>query len=323
MYWLINDELPALIGPMDRGDRWFFMPTHVPADMAFSNQDVPGLIRRATGIDLPYEVLSSDEWIASQLVADRYRDRRVFLIGDACHLHPPFGGYGMNMGIADGVDLGWKIAAVLRGWGGAALLESYQAERRPVHQYVISEAVANHALLGNQLWRAQIEADGPEGEKVRQEVGDLIRNTKAREFHALGVVKGYRYEDSPVLVSESGALPSLDWREYQPSAHPGCIAPHAWLQDGSSLYDHFGDGFTLLCTEGAIDSGAEEILRAARALGVPVKPLPAPHLAKLYQARYTLVRPDQHVAWRGHDSADAGSIIARVVGMSSGGRHGT
>src|SRR5207245_8574625 len=115
--------------------------------------EAPSLIRTATGIDLCYEILSSDQWVASRLLADRYRDRRVFLAGDACHLHPPFGGYGMNMGIADAVDLGWKIAAVLQGGGGPRLLESYEAERRPVHEFVKAEAVANHALLPNRQGR--------------------------------------------------------------------------------------------------------------------------------------------------------------------------
>src|SRR5439155_23429970 len=106
MYWQVNGEVPSLLGPMDRGDKWVFGPTAVPEGMKLEHADMPALIRKATGIDLPYEILSSDQWVASRLIADRYRDRRVFLAGDACHLHPPFGGYGMNMGIADAVDLG-------------------------------------------------------------------------------------------------------------------------------------------------------------------------------------------------------------------------
>ena len=116
MYWLVNPDLPGLTGPMDTGDRWFFMPTGVPAGVQIDPANAPEMIRRATGIDLPFEILSSDQWTASSMVADRYSDRRVFLIGDACHVHPPFGGYGMNMGFGDGVDLGWKISAVLQGW---------------------------------------------------------------------------------------------------------------------------------------------------------------------------------------------------------------
>lgn len=119
MYWQVNRELPSIVGPMDKGDRWFFMPTAIADGMTRKDFEATSIIARSTGIDTDYEILSSDEWVASRLRATHYRDRRVFLVGDACHLHPPFGGYGMNMGVADSVDLGWKVAAVLRGWGGA------------------------------------------------------------------------------------------------------------------------------------------------------------------------------------------------------------
>jgi 2-polyprenyl-6-methoxyphenol hydroxylase-like FAD-dependent oxidoreductase len=314
MYWMVNDELPAVMGPMDSGDRYYFVPTYVPDGMKILPEEVPRQIHRATGLDLPYKVLSSDEWEASQLVADRYRERRVFLIGDACHLHPPFGGYGMNMGVGDGVDLGWKMAAVLAGWGGPALLESYEIERRPVHQFVIEEAVANHAVLGNQLRRDDLEAPGPAGERARREVGEHIARVKPREFHGLGVVKGYRYRNSPVIVAEGVPPPEPRWDEYRPSGYPGCIAPHAWLSDGSSLYDHFEDrGYTLLAADGA--EVPQALHEAARSAGAPLATLSAPaNLMELYGARYALIRPDQHVAWRGDAISDAASLIMRVTG---------
>ncbi|MES2187791.1 MAG: FAD-dependent monooxygenase [Pseudomonadota bacterium] len=320
MYWQINGDVPSLIGPMDAGDKWFFMPTQVPEELRRGELDAAALIRRATGIDLPYEVLSTDEWAASRLISDRYRDRRVFLAGDACHLHPPFGGYGMNMGIADGVDLGWKLAAVLQGWGGGALLDSYEAERRPVHLKVLEEAVANHATLGKQLAAGGIEADGPEGERVRQEIGARIQATKLREFTTLGVVLGYRYDDSPVVVPDGTPAPADDFLNYVPSARPGCLAPHAWLHDGSSLYDHFGVGFTLLA---AADAPADEVARAradAVRLGVPLA-LAQPTegaLPRLYPTRYTLVRPDQHVAWRGEGwPQDGAALLRQVTGQAA------
>ena len=149
----MNNDLPSLIGPMDKGDLWFFMPSGIPQGKTFSNDEAVAAIKEATGIDLPYEILSSDEWVASRLLADRYRDGRVFLSGDASHLHPPFGGFGMNMGISDSVDLGWKLAAVIQGWGGPALLDSFEAERRPAHEFVMDEAESNHATLPNQFVR--------------------------------------------------------------------------------------------------------------------------------------------------------------------------
>jgi 2-polyprenyl-6-methoxyphenol hydroxylase-like FAD-dependent oxidoreductase len=317
MYWQINDEVPSLLGPMDRGDRWFFGPTRVGPDEVLNERDMPDLIRRSTGVDLPYEILSSDEWIASRLIADRYHDGRVFLAGDACHLHPPFGGYGMNMGIADAVDLGWKIAATLQGWGGPRLLGSYAQERKPVHNHVMDEAVANHALLSNQLWEEGIEDDTPQGAAIRARAGARIGDAKQREFYTLGVVLGYRYESSPVIVPDGTSPPPQTSRDYVPSSCPGRLAPHAWLADGSSLYDRFGAGFTLLSDGGADEAAAAGA--AAQALGIPLTLLPAPSrdVAALYEARHVLIRPDQHVAWRGDAPADWASVLRQVTGHES------
>lgn len=319
MYWQVNEEVPSLIGPMDRGDKWFFMPTAVSEGLKFAPSDAPELIRRATGIDLPYEVLSSDEWVASRLLADRYRDRRVFLAGDACHLHPPFGGYGMNMGVADGVDLGWKLAAVLQGWGGARLLDSYESERRPVHNFVMDEAVANHALLSHKLWKPGMEDDSEQGARLRRQVGTLIEAAKIREFTTLGVVLGYRYDRSPVIVPDDSPAPHQDFLNYVPSAHPGCLAPHAWLHDGTSLYDHFGPGFTLLVADGADAGEIERAREDARKADVPLSILRPrePAIADLYRARYALIRPDQHVAWRGDAWPEqASQLLSQVTGRT-------
>ena len=318
MYWLVNRDTPGLIGPMDRGDKWFFMPTQVPAGVKLGDLDVPAMIAKATGIDLPYEVLSAEEWTASRLIADRYQDRRVFLAGDACHLHPPFGGYGMNMGVADGVDLGWKLAAVLQGWGGSALLGSYEAERRPVHETVLDEAVANHATLGKQLAAEGIEAETDAGAQLRREVGARIQVAKLREFATLGVVLGSHYENSPVIVADGTPAPAPDFINYVPSARPGHLAPHAWLHDGSSLYDHFGAGFTLLATP---DTSADELgnaLHQARDLGIALKVLQPREggVAALYKTRCTLIRPDQHVAWRGAAwPTDGAALLKQVTGF--------
>lgn len=320
MYWQVNADVPSLIGPMDRDDRWFFMPTAVREGFKFQPEEAPALIRQATGIDLPYEVLSSDEWVASKLLADKYRNGRVFLAGDACHLHPPFGGYGMNMGIADGVDLGWKLAAMLQGWGGAALLDSYERERRPVHQFVMDEAAANHATLGNQLFQPGLEDNTPEGACLRGAVGTRVQAAKLREFNTLGVVKGYSYDDSPVIAHEGGPAPIRDFLNYVPTARPGYIAPHLWLHDGSSLYDQFGPGFSLLVTDNSADTASQAMVNAARGAGVPLRVVHAPGTAAadLYRARYALIRPDQHVAWRGDQlPSDPLRTLLHLTGRAS------
>ncbi len=320
MYWQVNGDAPSLVGPMDRGDKWFFMPTGVKEDWKLDPADAPALIRKATGIDLPYEVLSTDEWVASRFLGDKYRDRRVFLAGDACHLHPPFGGYGMNMGVCDGVDLGWKLAAVLQGWGGEQLLQSYEQERRPVHEMVLDEAVTNHSTLGNQLWQPGMESGTDEGAAMRKELGVRIQAAKMREFTTLGVMLGYRYNQSPVIASDGTPVPGHDFVNYVPTSRPGSLAPHAWLHDGSSLYDHFGDGFTLLVHSDAPIDQIEEARRQAREAGTPLKVIqPAEGaLPALYPTRFTLVRPDQHVAWRGDAWPNASvALLEKVTGRNS------
>ncbi len=316
MYWMVNDDVPSLLGPMDGAGLWFFMATRLPGNMDPADVDPAALIRRGTGLDdLAIEVVGTDPWTAHQLIADRYSTARVLLAGDACHLHPPFGGFGMNMGIGDAVDLGWKLAATLQGWGGPGLLATYQQERRPVHEWTIAEAVANYALVGNQLVRPAIEAPGPVGEATRCEVAEIIKATKVREFKTLGIVLGYRYAGSPIVVDDGSAAPVSESTLYIPSAHPGCLAPHLWLQDGSSLYDHFGPGFSLLVTEDGHEAAATSFAAAAGRVGMPltvVRPGDV-RLRARYDASLVLVRPDQHVAWRGNEAPAAVAALLDVV----------
>lgn len=299
--WQCNQDMPSFIGPMDVGDKWFFVPTGISKDAEFTEDELLTMIRQSTGLDLPYRILSSEIWVASRLLADRYSNGRVFLAGDACHLHPPFGGFGMNMGIADAVDLGWKLAAVLQGWGAPALLDTYEGERRPIHNYVMDEAEANHALAPNQLARDGIEDDTREGQAIRDDVADLIWKTKQPEFFSLGVVLGYRYMNSPIIVEENPQTPWTKSIDYVPSAAPGSLAPHQWLEDGSSLYDHFGKGFTMLVLDPTAMPEAQGAKAQAERLAIPfhIFETSAEAVQALYKAPLALIRPDQHVAWRG------------------------
>ena len=319
MYWMVNEEMPSVLGPMDEAGLWTFMVTKLVDDIDVATIDAVDLIRRGTGLrDLDIEIVGTDLWVAHRLVADKYARDRVFLAGDACHLHPPFGGFGMNMGIGDAVDLGWKIGARLAGWGGGELLASYELERRPVHQRTIAEAVHNFGLTGNQLVRPGLEEPGLVGEATRREVADIIEATKMREFKTLGIVLGMRYENSPIVVADGSEPPPDHFMLYIPSAHPGCLAPHLWLSDGSSLYDHFGEGFTLVITEGD-RSATRRLVEAAAKHKTPLKTLALAdaRLRDRYGARFVLIRPDQHVAWRGNSfPADCDSLIACVTGSS-------
>ncbi len=315
MFWQINAEVPSLIGPMDKGDLWFFMPTRIDEGRKLSTDEAAALIRQATGLDTPIEVLSSDEWVASRLLADHYQLGRVFLTGDASHLHPPFGGFGMLLGVSDSVDLGWKIAATLDGWGGPALLESYEVERRQVHRVVLDAAESNHTILANQLVLPHLEDDTPQGEAARAQSAALIRQHKHDEFFARGIVLGCCMVDSPIIRDDGT---QQDWAPgvvYHPVATPGCLAPHRWLSDTVSLYDRFGPGFTLLVTAAGC---ADDIARAcaeADAVPLTVLDLPDTGLRPQYGAKLVLIRPDQHVAWRGDAWPTGSGLFAQVTGQ--------
>ena len=301
MYWIVNADAPGLIGPMDVGDQWFMiMPAPNGLD-SIGDKEARAAILGAIGRDTDIEVMTIDPWQAHSLIADSYGSDRVFLAGDACHLHPPFGGYGMNLGIGDAVDLGWKLAAMLRGWGGSKLLSSYESEKRPMHQKVVEEAVANNAVLSQHLIRDGIEAEGPDGDALRSAIGAEILEKKVREFRTLGVVLGLSCAGSPLIAADGTEPPTWHFSDYVPSASPGCLAPHLWLSDRSSLYDRFGAGFTLLVTGAGAEDDIRQLEVSAKACGMPldILTLHDGRLPDLYGARLALIRPDQHVAWRG------------------------
>jgi hypothetical protein len=257
---------------------------------------------------MPFEIIAKDPWQAHRLIADRYRKGRMLLIGDACHLHPPFGGYGMNLGIADAVDVGWKLAATLQGWGGSRLLDSYEVERRPLHRLTIDEAVENLAFFGPYLKGGTLEDDSTQAIAERAALAEQIKNAKAREFHGLGMALGMSYAGAPTIVSDGTHPPAHDAMTYTPSASPGARAPHVWLDATTSLYDLFGDGFTLLTsTDADSRTTVEQFSTMAQQIGLPLKvqPLPSATLAAHYGARYALIRPDQYVAWRGNTAGQS------------------
>ena len=323
MYWLVNGEVPSVVAPLDADDVWTF---GCPK-LAHAEADPATLIRAALGLgtDVEIEIINRDHWTAHQLIARAYRSGRAFLAGDACHLHPPFGGHGMNMGIGDALDLGWKLSAVLNGWGGAALLDSYEIERRQVHRRVVDEAVENNAHSSHSLVVEGLEADGPAGDAVRAGVKAQILIHKPREFLALGVVLGSRLAASPVLSADDfGTAAPPDSSVYVPSANPGSLAPHVWLAEGkaqgASLYDHFAvDGLTLLVTHPKALAAADAVAQAALAAGVPLRVIaPAsPALHALYEADMVLIRPDQFIAWRGHSAAAANQAVLQAVGREA------
>jgi 2-polyprenyl-6-methoxyphenol hydroxylase-like FAD-dependent oxidoreductase len=300
-YWLVNADAPAVTGPMDRGDTWFFSTQLKDGAEPYDPHEARRRIRSAIGANVEFNIIETDTWSAHRLLAHRYRVGRAFLAGDACHLHPPMGGYGMNMGIGDAVDLGWKLAAALQGWGGETLLDSYEAERRPVARRVIEEASSNYSFVTHHMVRDRIENEDAAGMEARRLLGAAILKDKDREFHAIGVVLGTSYSGSPVIIPDG--TPELPWdpMEYIADARPGNIAPHCWLADGRSLYDLLGQGFTLLATTEDAMRLAAPLIEAAKQRGFPLA-LATPNVGRfreLYGASLVLIRPDQHIAWRG------------------------
>jgi len=226
----------------------------------------------------------------------------------------------MNTGMQDVVDIGWKLEAAIRGWGGRTLLRSYEAERRPVALRNVKEATAN--LNRMMLPRAQKPSQrlfepGPEGDRLRKEFGDAYTEMMKNEWFTMGIHLGYIYENSPVIAPDGTPAPPSEVMTYTQTARPGSRAPHVWLAPGKSMLDLFGKGFVLL--RFSKDAGAEPLRKAAQAAGMPlsVVDIDHPEAAKLYQRRLVLVRPDGHVAWRADElPRDCSAVIDTVRGAS-------
>lgn len=315
-WWILNHEVRGVFIALDGREQYTFHKV-VDLDLDIQHIDPVKAVRTAAGADIDVQIEAVNPWQAHNLVAETYRHGRIFLVGDAAHLNQPTGGFGMNTGIGDACDIGWKLAAVLDGWGGAKLLDTYEAERRPVAVRNVAAAGDNAAKLKRHTVPPILEDPGPQGAMIRQMVAMRIEQGNRKEFESAGVQLGYRYDKSPLIVPDGTPTPSDDPQTYEPDARPGSRAPHVDMGDGSVLFDHFGAGFTLVVLGG--DGGA--IVDAATAAGVPLEVLDLSEHAKateiraVYRAALTLVRPDQHVAWRGEKApAEAGALIDTVRG---------
>jgi hypothetical protein len=281
-----------------------------------SDEEMKAQFEKVVGFPVKYEMLSCSPWKQNLLLADRYRDKRVFIAGDAAHLVIPTGGLGMNTGVGDAFDLSWKLAATLQGWGGPKILDSYEHERRQVGERNIG--ASRYASIGRRKWRSMYRSNiaentpvGLQNRKILAGVAD-VEQRKTNEM--VGAEMGYRYVDSPVIMDIPGGPEHL-FREYVPSTWPGARLPHVWLDDGTALQDRLPiDGFSLLKL-GRTQADTTELERALRASGAPLKVLDVPDqiARELYGFDLILLRPDMHIVWRGQASPDDAAIVAAVA----------
>jgi 2-polyprenyl-6-methoxyphenol hydroxylase-like FAD-dependent oxidoreductase len=312
-YYFADAEGSAMIAQGDRKE--FTLNSDLPDDADFAEA-----IRSRVGFPFDFEILNVGSWRLHLLVADSYGKGRVFIAGDAAHLVIPTGGLGMNTGIGDAIDLSWKLAAAVKGWGGPELLESYERERRPIG--LRNREASGWAAEGMGLWRKcvrpEIRDDTPEGAANRAEVAEVASVHHRRVHDMIGVEFGYSYAGSSLIADEPGNVTEWQTTVYEPHTQPGVRIPHIWLSDGLPIQDILGRDYTLLDLRGDADSTALE--GAFAAIGAPLEVVrrDEPHVRDVYGCTVLLLRPDLHIAWRGDAlPADAQALAARVTGHAN------
>jgi 2-polyprenyl-6-methoxyphenol hydroxylase-like FAD-dependent oxidoreductase len=302
-YWTLNPDVRALLIHVDSRDK-FLLHCALTDSAAGEPVDPVPLIHRAVGAEFPVRIISSVNWTAGySLVTQRYGEGRVFLAGDSAHLFTPTGGMGMNTGVDDAVNLGWKLAAAVTGWGGSALLDSYEAERRPIGIRNLDFARQFADSVGTVPISDTVEADTGAARAERAALKDRLERHGYFEFIIPGIFLGLNYAASPVIAYDGTTPPTEHPNRYAPNACPGSRAPHAWLGE-DALFDRLGGEFTLIRFGAAPDAGA---LRAAAGqcdLPITVLDVTDDALRDTYGRDLVLVRPDQHVAWRGNRLPD-------------------
>lgn len=304
-YYSVNTRRCGTVFAIDGQETWLIHNHLHPDEPEFDSVDRDQSIRNILGVDdrFNYDIISKEDWVGRRLLANRFREGRVFLAGDAAHLWVPYAGYGMNAGLADATNLAWLLDAALRGWADPSILDAYEAERHPITEQV-SHFVMNHAQKMIKARRAvplNIEALDEAGEASRQLMGAEAYELNVQQFCCEGLNFGYYYENSPIIAHEAEQPPAYSMGSFTPSTLPGCRAPHFWLNDGTSLYDLLGAGYSLMCFDHSID--VKPLLQEAQRQGIPLKLIDLSaekHKPDAYTHPLLVCRTDQHVVWRGH-----------------------
>lgn len=314
LYFIFRPGAFGVFTNINGGEIWNYQNYVLEGEAEGSERDPAEQIRDAMGSDFPFEILQVMHWSHHQSVAERFRVGNVFFAGDSAHLFCPTGGIGMNTGIADAFDLGWKLTATLQGWGGPHLLDSYEWERRAVAIRNTIAAAANADRIDAMMKATPegLEDETPAADELRRQFGRRLRQT-SKQFNTAGLHLGYRYADSFIVMPDGSAEPPDDPRIVSQSTWPGCRAPHVWLDVGKSALDLYdGTGYVLVALPGAPDSGA--LAQAARERGIPFQRVDVNERARaLYERALVLVRPDGTVCWRGERLPDDVRSIWDVV----------
>jgi len=318
-YWVVNRDARSNIVAVDGKTEFLFNTRLDHPNQRPDETMIARALHASAGAEIDAEFIGHETWTAGQaFVAERFGAGRAWMAGDSVHLFTPTGGFGMNTGIDDAANLGWKLAAMAQGWGGPRLLQSYEIERRPIALRNTGAAKALTRNIGNTPVPAEINDDTPAGAQARGIAAQYLSGGGA-EFSSLGVQLGARYDRSPIVAGDDQP-PSDSLIEYRPSGVPGGRAPHAWLGEGreigDSIFDRFGPGFTVLRL-GPNQPGTDGLLAAFRARGAPATAvdIASPLARDLYGRDIVVVRPDQHIAWRGNaDPSDPATIAALVTG---------
>jgi 2-polyprenyl-6-methoxyphenol hydroxylase-like FAD-dependent oxidoreductase len=315
--WHYQSATHGTMVSQDGGDIWT-LHAIVPPATDFDTIDPEALLFGFTGGPIECDVFQANDWMSRLVVADAYRAGRVFLAGDAAHQYVPTGGYGMNTGIGDAIDLGWKLAAVTNGWGGAGLLESYETERRPVGLRNC-QGSRDHAMTRARVaedWPDALFDEGPAGDAARAAQATRLQAIGNHENESFGIEQGYCYGDSAIIDHTSGTLPAFDPLRYQPIAAPGLRIPSVFLNDGVDLYSRLGPGFTLIDFTGKYSGdSADTAGDSAQKIPFSVLTLDEPRARDIFGKDFVLVRPDHHCAWCGDaPPADLTALLTLVSG---------
>ena len=233
-FWTVNPDLRTLIIAIDGADE-FVMHIALREDAPPDEAAVREMVNQAAGCPVACEIISASPWTAGfRLLAERYRQGRIFIAGDAAHLFTPTGGLGMNTGVEDGVNLAWKLAGVIKGWADPAILDSYEADRRPVGARNLGFSKAFADSVGLTPATASIEAATDEGAEERRRTGAHLLEHARREFLIPGIHLGYRYEGSALVTPDGTPEPDDPPNSYTPTARPGHRAPPRLVGRGRS-----------------------------------------------------------------------------------------